>query len=102
MNFQPSFLTAAESFTEGGRAWELYLMYNETLRELHIVLVEGESSVYLIDRDFQEQSRSLREGTVRRSGDEIVAVDSRAGAPSGERAQEFYDVFLAWWESAGR
>jgi hypothetical protein len=48
----------------------------------------------MIDRDFQEQSRSLREGTVRRAGGEIVAGDSRTAAAAGERAQEFYDVLL--------
>jgi hypothetical protein len=100
VNFQPSFLTAAVPFTANGRRWDLYLMFNETLSELHIVLVEGERSVYLIDRGFQEQSRSLREGTVRRSGGEIIAIDSRTGAASSDRAQEFYNVFLSWWESA--
>lgn len=100
VNFQPSFLTAAVPFTSDGRQWDLYLMFNETLSELHIVLVEGDRSVYLIDRGFQEQSRSLREGTVRRSGGEIIAIDSRTGAASSDRAQEFYNVFLSWWESA--
>ncbi len=75
-------------------------MFNESLRELHIVLVEGDRSVYLIDRGFQEQSRSLREGTVRRFEGEILAVDSRTGAASSDRAREFYNVFLSWWEVA--
>jgi hypothetical protein len=100
LNYLPSFLTAAAPFAAGDRAFELYLMYNEPLRELHIVLVEGESSVYLIDRGFQAQSRSLREGTVRRVEGEIMTVDSQRRAASGDRAQEFYNIFLSWWEAA--
>lgn len=99
-NFEPTFLTASVPFISDGQRWDLYLMFNETLRELHIVLVEGDRSVYMIDRGFQEQSRSLREGTVRRSGGQIVAVDSRGSSASGDRAKEFYNVFLSWWETA--
>lgn len=100
VNFEPSFLTATAPFASGGREWELFLMFNESLRELHIVLVEGDRSVYLIDRGFQEQSRSLREGTVRRFEGEILAVDSRTGVASSDRARDFYNVFLSWWEVA--
>lgn len=99
VNYEPSFLTSVAGFSSEGRSWELYVMLNETLQELHIVLVEENRSVYLIDRGFQEQSRSLREGTVRRTRGEIVAVDSRTGAASSERAQEFYNVFLSWWDA---
>lgn len=100
MNYEQAFLTSSVPFVSDGVRWELYLMFNEALREIHIVLVEGDRSVYLIDRGFQEQSRSLREGTVRRTGGQIVAVDSRSGAASGDRAREFYNVFLSWWETA--
>ena len=99
INYEPTFLTAAAAVVSDGRRWELYLMFNEVLQEVHVVLVEGDRSVYLIDRGFQETSRSLREGTVRRSRGEIVAVDSRTSAASSERAREFYDVFLSWWET---
>jgi hypothetical protein len=100
LNYLPTFLTASEPFAAGDREFELYLMYNEALRELHIVLVEGDRSVYLIDRGFQAQSRSLREGTVRRVDGEIMTVDSQRRAASGDRAQEFYNIFLSWWEAA--
>ncbi|NIR77761.1 MAG: hypothetical protein GWO00_05035, partial [Gemmatimonadetes bacterium] len=100
VNFEPSFLTSVVPFSSEGREWELFLMFNESLRELHIVLVEGDRSIYMIDRGFQEESRSLREGTVRRVDGEIMAIDSRSASASGERAREFYNVFLSWWESA--
>jgi len=100
MNYEAAFLTAAAPFSSEGREWELFLMFNESLRELHIVLVEDDQSVYLIDRGFLELSRSLREGTVRRVDGEIVAVDSRSGSASSDRARDFYNVFLSWWEAA--
>ncbi len=96
----PSDMGASVPFSSEGRRWELFLMYNESLRELHIVLVEDDRSVYLIDRGFQERSRSLREGNVRRSGGEIVAVDSRIAAPSNDESADFFNVFLSWWEVA--
>lgn len=99
VNFQPSFLTSTVPISADGRQWDLYLMFNESLREIHIVLVEGDRSIYMIDRGFQEESRSLREGTVRRLDGRIVAVDSRTASASSERAQDFYNVFLSWWES---
>ena len=98
VNFEPTFLTSTALFASEGRNWELYLMFNQSLREVHLVLVEGNRSVYLIDRGFQEQSRSLREGTVRRTGGAIIAVDSQSGAASSDRARDFYNVFLSWWE----
>jgi len=100
LRYQSSFLTASMPFQSDDRELELFLMFNPNLRELHIVLVEGDRSVYLIDRGFLEQSRSLREGSVRRLNGEIVAIDSHAGAASSDRAGEFYDIFLSWWEVA--
>lgn len=99
VNFQPSFLTSTVPIVADGREWELFLMFNESLRELHIVLVEGNRSIYMIDRGFQEESRSLREGTVRRTGGEIVAISSRTASASSDRAQDFYNVFLSWWNA---
>lgn len=98
LNHQPAYQTAVDRFRVGAREIELYLMFNPSVQELHIVMVEGDRSVYLIDRGLRSEGRSLREGTVRRWEGEIVAVDSRSGAASGERTREFYDIFLAWWE----
>jgi hypothetical protein len=98
LRYQPSFRTAVQRFRVGARDIELYLMLNPSVDELHIVMVEGDRSVYLIDRGLQSEGRSLREGTVRRLDGEIVAVDSRSGAAGAERSREFYDIFLSWWE----
>jgi hypothetical protein len=98
LRYQPSFRTAVQRFRIGGRDIELYLMLNPAVDELHIVMVEGDRSVYLIDRGLRSEGRSLREGTVRRLDGEIVTVDSRSGAASNDRTREFYDIFLSWWE----
>lgn len=99
--YESVFPATSVRFRSEGRQFELYLMLNPSLRELHILLVEDERSVYLIDRGFQEQSASLRAGTVRRTGDTIVAIDSEAGAASSARATEFYNIFLSWWAGVG-
>ena len=62
MNYESTFLTSVVPFDSNGARWELFLMYNEVLRELHIVLVQGDRSVYLIDRGFLEQSRFSTRG----------------------------------------
>ena len=100
LGYLPSFLSSAASFTSDGRRWEVFLMYKETLKELHVVLVDGDTSVYLTDRGFRSESRSLREGVVRRENGVIMSVDSMPGDASGSRAREFYGVFLSWWEDA--
>lgn len=83
----------------GGETYELYLMCKESLKEVHIVLVQNDRAQYLVDRSFQKQSRKFRAGPVRRSGQDIVAVQTE-GKPRGKEAQRFYDVFLSWWEGA--
>jgi hypothetical protein len=100
LNYLPAFLTAVVPVVSGDRQFDLFLMYNESLRELHILMVEGDRSVYLIDRGFQAQSRSLREGIVRRMNGEIMTVDSQQRAASSGQAQAFYNIFLSWWEVA--
>jgi hypothetical protein len=80
-------------------SYEMYLMCKQSLREIHIVLVQGEEAKYLVDRSFQKQSRKFRVGPVRRSGQTIVGVQTRAQS-RGNASQQFYSVFLSWWEDA--
>jgi hypothetical protein len=79
--------------------YELYLMCKESLKEVHVVLVQDNRAQYLVDRDFRKQSRKFRAGPVQRSGGEIVSVQSQ-GKPRGEEAERFYGVFLSWWGEA--
>ena len=98
---RPKFLSSVTSFTIDGKPYELYLMCKEELYEVHIVLVDGERSTYLVDRSFQKLSTYLSEGQVRRArGDEITAISSKRSAASGDTSREFYALFLSWWEQA--
>jgi hypothetical protein len=82
-----------------GQTYELYLMCKESLKEVHIVLVQDQRAQYLVDRAFQKQSRKFRAGPVRRSSGEIVGVETR-GKPRGKEAENFYSIFLSWWKEA--
>ncbi len=92
-------LTAVATLTQDGVAYEMYLMARLALRELHVVLVRGSLSYYLIDRSFQREGRSFRAGTVRRSGGVITGVVSEERAAASPEAQHFYQVFLSWWDA---
>lgn len=101
VRYRPAFLSSVTSFTMDGKPYELYLMCKESLYEVHIVLVDGTESTYLVDRSFQKLSTYLREGQVRRTRDQgIVAVSSQRNAASSNKSQEFYSLFLSWWETA--
>jgi cell division septation protein DedD len=83
----------------GGETYELFLMCRESLKEVHIVLVRDQRAQYLVDRSFQKQSRKFRAGPVLRDDGKIAQIQSE-GKPRGEEAEQFYDVFLSWWEDA--
>ncbi|MFK7848510.1 MAG: hypothetical protein AB8G77_24690 [Rhodothermales bacterium] len=96
-----AFLTSATSFELDGKRYELFLMCKERLMEVHIVLVDVDEATYLIDRSFQKLSTYLREGRVgRTSAQGITAINSQRSAASDERSNEFYSLFLSWWEIA--
>jgi hypothetical protein len=98
VGYEPNHLSSVIYFEIGGRAFELYLMCIESRYEVHVVLVEEGETTYLIDRSFQQQSRSLRVGSVQRTEGEIVSIQSRQEAAGSGRADEFYQFFLSWWE----
>ena len=82
-----------------GETYELYLMCKESLKEVHIVLVQNQRAQYLVDRSFRKQSRKFRAGPVRRNSGEIVGVETQ-GKPRGKEAENFYSIFLSWWKEA--
>ncbi len=98
VGYEPHHLSSVIYFEVGGRQYELYLMCVESRYEVHVVLVEEGETTYLVDRSFQQQSRSLRVGSVQRTEGEIVSIQSRQQAAGSERADEFYQIFLSWWE----
>lgn len=98
VEYQPENLTAAAELKHGGEIWEVYLLVRVPLRELHIVLVRGNDTWYLIDRSFERQGRSFRTGYARREGGVIVGVVSQERPAASEEAAEFYSIFLTWWD----
>lgn len=99
VRYQPQHLSSAVPIEIGGTEYDLYLMCKESLYEVHIVLVEGQDTRYLVDRSFQKQSRMFRVGTARRDEGTIVGVQSES-RPLGERSEQFYQIFLSWWDQA--
>ena len=98
-NWDESLLSSRVGITIGNRAFDLLLMCKEDLYEVHIMLVETREVTYLIDRSFRQQSTQLVTGNVTLGGDQdIQVVSSRMRPASDERNEEFYAIFLSWWE----
>ena len=99
VRYRPAFLSSVATFEMEGRQYELYLMCKESLFEVHVVLVEQNEATYLVDRSFQKLSTYLRKGQVRRTQDnQIIAV--RSNMATNDSSDEFYSLFLSWWEWA--
>ncbi len=94
-----NYLTSRTTFYVGGREYKLLLMTREELKEVHIVLVQDNDAIYLIDRGFQRESNYLRVGQVGFRAGEIAEVDSEMRDAGREHTQEFYQIFLSWWNS---
>ena len=94
-----NYLTSRTSFYVGDREFKLLLMTREELKEVHIVLVQGNNAIYLIDRGFQQESNYLRVGQVGFRGGEIAEVDSEMRDAGREHTEQFYQIFLSWWNS---
>ena len=92
-------LTARAKAVHEGSSYEVFLLARVPVREIHVVLVRGEETYYLIDRSFQREGRSFRTGFARRASGVIQGVVSEEQAASSHEASRFYDVFLAWWDN---
>jgi hypothetical protein len=97
--WDPNFLTSRVPFTINGRQFDLMLMVKEEQLEVHIFLVENTGATYLIDRGLQGQSSFLRRGSVAVHQGELAEVDSRMLNANVQHTQEFYQIFMSWWES---
>lgn len=100
LSYRPEDLTSKVRFRVGERNLELYLLCRENEYELRICLVEGQSSILLIDRGFKERSNYLRIGdVVRNEIGEIMSFETTQESPSDARTTEFYRIFLSWWKT---
>lgn len=100
VRYRPTFLSSKSTFMVGQTQYELFLMCKEGVREVHIVLVDGQKSIYLVDRSFQKLNTYLSEGRVRRESEGEIIIRAQQIAAPIETAQEFYTLFLSWWAHA--
>jgi hypothetical protein len=65
-----------------------------------VVLIDGNEVTYLIDEGFKKHSNYLRLGSLTRQTDgEIMRFGSMMREASDRRTQEFYQIFLSWWDT---
>jgi hypothetical protein len=98
VDYQPGNLSASATLEQANETWELYLMARMPSQELHIVIVRGDASYYIVDPSFKREGRRFRLGVVRRSGGEITGITSEERAASSADVSLHYEVFLAWWD----
>jgi hypothetical protein len=102
VDWQRTDLTSTAALKHEGETYELYLMARLPIREIHLVLVKGHQTYYLIDRSFQHEGRKFRIGRARRNQVDgetsITGVISEERAAASPEAARFYSVFLSWWQ----
>jgi hypothetical protein len=100
MGHQPGNLTTSIKFFAGGRQFEIFLLCVDATYEIRVCLVDGNNITYLIDQGFKKQSNYLRTGTLsRQPNGEILLLGSVMREASDRRTQEFYQLFLSWWDT---
>ena len=99
--YEKNDLTSKVVFRSRDRVFELYLLYKQKTKEIRICLIEGNQSTMLIDSGFKKQSNYLRTGNVARyDANKIFSFSTSQYPASEKKTDEFYQVFLSWWEQA--
>lgn len=99
IGYQPGNLSATAELVHQDEVWEIYLMARLPSEELHVVVVRGQATYYIVDPSFQREGRQFRMGVARRTQGEITGVTSEERPASSKDAALHYDVFLAWWDA---
>ncbi len=99
LHYEKGNLTSQTRFRIDGREYELYLLCKINILEVRICLIEGNNLTLLIDSGLKERSNYLRLGTIKRGDDgSIVSFISQQKRPSLKITDEFYKIFLSWWD----
>lgn len=98
VGYQPGNLSSVARLEYEGEIWEIYLVARMPSEELHVVIVRGDATYYVVDPGFKRDGRRFRVGTARRNGDVITGITSEERAASSHDAALHYDVFLVWWD----
>lgn len=93
-------VTTIAKFSAGTRSFELYIMCMEKGTEVRIALIEDDNVSRLIDQGFTKRSDQLRVGKVTRDAQgSIFLFDTKLEKTGSKQNNEFYNIFLSWWES---
>ena len=99
MTYQLGDLTSWVNFSIENREFEMFLLCIESTYEVRLALIEQLDVTYLIDQGFRKKSNFLRVGAINRlENNEILKFGTNLRPPSDRRAEEFYQLFLSWWE----
>lgn len=103
MNYKPGNLTSRVTFSINNRSFDMALLCVEQAYEVRIALMEINRNkvTYLVDQGFREQTNLLRYGKVmyNKLNNTIGQFGTSLKPAKGKRADEFYQVFLSWWNS---
>jgi len=94
-----NYQTTTANFAIDNRVFDLIIMNKTETNEIHVLLVEGTDATYLIDKNFSMQSNFLRRGSVTRRDNRIVEFGSSLRPANDQQTNEFYQIFLSWWNS---
>lgn len=99
MSYDTLDLASKVRFTIEGRTFDLFLLCRESIVEIRICLIESNQVSMLIDKGFKKKSHFLRTGNINRKDNSILSFGTARETPSAERTQDFYKIFLSWWQS---
>ena len=99
MNYDSLDLASRVVFSFNNRQMEMFLLCRESILEIRICLLEKDRVSMLIDKGFKKRSHFLRIGNVNRKDNDILSFGTAREAPSEAKTQDFYLIFLSWWQS---
>lgn len=103
MGYRKGDLTSGDEIKLSGRFFELFLICHEKQFEVRICLVERDQATLLIDKGFRKQSNYFRVGNASRDPkNHIFSYGTSQESASDQRTDEFYRIFLTWWEQVNR
>ena len=99
MDYMEGDFTTYVSVSIEGREVGIYLLVRGGYEQLQVVLVDGERSFLFFDRGITRQASRFRVGSVSHSPEGISRIVSQEREITSAEAQDFYRIFLEWWES---
>ena len=99
MHYEQSDLTSHIKFEANNKLYELFILCKVNILEIRICLIENKNLILLIDSGLKEKSNYLRLGSILRANDgSISSFISRQETPSSDITDNFYKIFLSWWD----